>query len=154
MELIIWRHAEAEGEHSERPEDVLRPLTPRGCTQAERMATWLEPRLPDDIRILCSPALRCEGTVAYLGRQYKLCDELLPNSSLQDMLKLISWPDRETPTLLVGHQPVLGELIAHLLGTKTKEQSIRKGGLWWLRSRKREAQLQIVTHCVMGPDLI
>ena len=154
MELLIWRHAEAEGQHSSSADDVLRPLTPHGCNQAERMAAWLEPRLPVGTRILCSPALRCEGTVAYLGRKYKLCDELLPTSSLQDMLKLINWPDRDTPTLLVGHQPVLGELIARLLGTHAKEQSVRKGGLWWLRSRMREGQLQTITHCVMGPELL
>jgi phosphohistidine phosphatase len=154
MELLIWRHAEAEGHHSASEGDVLRPLTPHGCAQAERMATWLEPRLPAGIRILCSPALRCEGTVAYLGRKYKLCDELLPSSSQQDLLKLISWPDRDTPTLLVGHQPVLGELIAHLMGTQVKEQSFRKGALWWLRSRRREGHLQTVTHCVMGPELL
>lgn len=156
MELLIWRHAEAEGEHSASAsaEDVLRPLTPHGQHQAERMAAWLEPRLPEGTRILCSPALRCEGTVAYLGHKYKLCDELLPTRSLQDLLKLISWPDRETPTLLVGHQPLLGELIAHLIGAKSKELSVRKGGLWWLRSRKREGQWQTVTHCVIGPDLL
>jgi phosphohistidine phosphatase len=27
------------------------------------VAAWLEPLLPDDTRILCSPALRCEQTV-------------------------------------------------------------------------------------------
>ncbi len=154
MELLIWRHAQAEGEHSASPEDVLRALTAHGHLQAERMAAWLEPRLPEGTRILCSPALRCESTVAYLGHKYTLCDELLPTSTLQDMLKLISWPDRETPTLLVGHQPLLGELIAYLLGAKTKEHSVRKAGLWWLRSRKRDGQLQTVTHCVIGPDLL
>jgi phosphohistidine phosphatase len=154
MELLIWRHAQAEDQHSDKDEDVLRPLTPHGHHQAERMAAWLEPRLPVGTRILCSPALRCEGTVAYLGRKYKLCDELLPTRALPELLKLLSWPDRDTPTLLVGHQPALGELIAHLLDTKAKEQSLRKGGLWWLRSRKREGQLQTVTHCVIGPELL
>lgn len=154
MELLLWRHAEAEGQHSAHPDDVLRALTPHGQNQAERMAAWLEPRLPVGTRILCSPALRCEGTVAYLGRKYKLCNELLPSASLQDMLQLIRWPDRETPTLIVGHQPVLGELIARLIGTKEPEVSVRKGALWWLRSRQRDGKLQTVTHCVIGPDLI
>jgi phosphohistidine phosphatase len=154
MELMLWRHAQAEGEHSDSEDDVLRPLTPQGCTQAERMATWLEPRLPSGTRILVSPALRCESTVAYLGRKYKLCNDLLPSSSLEDMLKLISWPDRDTPTLLVGHQPGLGQLASHLLGMKSNEQSIRKAGLWWLRSRQREGKLQTVLHGVIGPDMV
>jgi phosphohistidine phosphatase len=154
MELLLWRHAEAEGQHSHHPDDVLRALTPHGETQAARMAEWLEPRLPGGARILCSPALRCEATVAYLGRKYKLCDELLPSASLQEMLQLIRWLERETPTLIVGHQPVLGELIAKLTGSKETEVSMRKAGLWWLRSRLRDGKLQTLTHCVIGPDLI
>lgn len=154
MELLLWRHAEAEGQHSAHPDDMQRTLTPHGEIQAERMAAWLEPRLPTGTRILCSPALRCEATAAYLGRKYKLCNELLPTASLQDMLQLIRWPDRETPTLIVGHQPVLGELIAKLLSTKQSDLSVRKAGLWWLRSRQREGKLQSVTHCVIGPELI
>ncbi|NJS36776.1 MAG: histidine phosphatase family protein [Brachymonas sp.] len=154
MDLIVWRHAEADGQHSNSPDDVLRSLTPHGHHQAERMAAWLEPRLPSGTRILVSPALRCEGTVAYLGRKYKLCDELLPSRAMPDLLQLISWPDRQTPTLLVGHQPALGELIAQLTGMPPNEVSLRKGGLWWLRGRQREGRFQTVTHCVIGPDLI
>ncbi len=154
MELMLWRHAQAEGEYSDSADDVLRPLTPHGQHQAQRMATWLQSHLPAGTRILVSPALRCESTVEYLGRKYKLCNELLPSSTLEDMLKLISWPDRDTPTLLVGHQPGLGQLAAHLLGMKSKDQSIRKAGLWWLRSRQREGKPQVVLHAVVGPDLL
>ncbi|HEY5306925.1 MAG TPA: histidine phosphatase family protein, partial [Casimicrobiaceae bacterium] len=54
MDLILWRHAEAEpGEP-----DLGRRLTAKGIKQAERMATWLEVHLPDTCRILVSPADR------------------------------------------------------------------------------------------------
>ena len=42
MELIIWRHAEAE----EGSPDMSRKLTARGRRQAARMAKWLNLRLP------------------------------------------------------------------------------------------------------------
>ncbi len=41
MDLILWRHAEAE-EAREDQADVDRRLTPRGEKQAARMAGWLE----------------------------------------------------------------------------------------------------------------
>jgi phosphohistidine phosphatase len=154
MDLLLWRHAEAEGEHSPHPEDLLRRLTPHGCIQAKRMAAWILPRLPSGTRVLSSPAVRCESTAAYLDRKYKLSDALLPTAGLQEMLELIRWPERQTPTLLVGHQPVLGELVALLTGVASNQVSMRKGCLWWLRSRERLGHPQTVTHCVMGPDLL
>src|SRR5205085_11789426 len=62
MDLILWRHAEAEDEA--RGGDLARALTLRGRAQAERMAAWLGPRLPGKTRIVASPARRCQETAA------------------------------------------------------------------------------------------
>jgi phosphohistidine phosphatase len=32
--------------------------------------------------------------------------------------------------------------------------SVRKGGVWWLRSREREGRLQTVLLAVQSPDLL
>ena len=56
MDLILWRHAEAEDEREGLP-DLDRALTPRGEKQAARMAAWLERQLPEGTRIASSPAL-------------------------------------------------------------------------------------------------
>ena len=42
MEIILWRHAEAEDLASS---DLARRLTPRGVRKAERMATWLKSQM-------------------------------------------------------------------------------------------------------------
>jgi phosphohistidine phosphatase, SixA len=42
MELILWRHAEAE----DGSPDLERELTGKGHKQAEKMAAFLRPRLP------------------------------------------------------------------------------------------------------------
>ena len=78
MDLILWRHAEAE-EAAPGGSDAERELTPRGEKQALRMAQWLERQLPESTRILSSPARRCEQTVLCLGRKYKVRDELSPD---------------------------------------------------------------------------
>ena len=113
MDLILWRHAEAESlsEHGDDPE---RPLTPRGEKQAARMAVWLDRQLPDGLRVLASPARRTEQTVRALGRKYKLRAELLPGGSPDDLLELVQWPRTRGAVLVVGHQPMLGQVVARL----------------------------------------
>ena len=51
MELILWRHAEAEDSSP----DLALALTKKGRNQASRMADRLNPRLPQPVRILMSP---------------------------------------------------------------------------------------------------
>jgi phosphohistidine phosphatase len=154
MDLLLWRHAEAWDANHEQPHDLLRPLTPRGIRQAERMAKWLDRHLPEGVRILSSPAVRCETTVAALHRKYKLCTELAPDSTAQALLDLANWPNARTPVLIVGHQPTLGEVISTLLGMPAQSISVRKGAVWWLRHRvKMDAQNTLVL-CVQTPDML
>ena len=61
MDLIFWRHAEAD-DWVEGCDDMQRSLTGRGEKQAKRMAAWLDRQLPEGTRIVCSPARRCEQT--------------------------------------------------------------------------------------------
>ena len=76
MDLILWRHAEAEpGEP-----DMSRRLTAKGLKQAERMGEWLEQRLPDGTRIIASPADRAQQTALALKRKFKTVDEIAPGA--------------------------------------------------------------------------
>lgn len=151
MDLILWRHAEAfdpdEGEH-----DMQRKLTPRGEKHAARMAQWLDQQLPEGTRILCSPAVRTEQTVKALGRKYKIKDALAPGAAVQDVLDAAGWPQAKYPVLLVGHQPTLGAVVSQLFGMGPEPMAIRKGAVWWLRSRHREGQNQTVILSVMTPE--
>jgi phosphohistidine phosphatase len=153
MDLIIWRHAEAEDER-EGLDDLERALTPRGEKQAARMARWLDQRLPEDTRILCSPALRCEQTVLPLGRGYELRDELAPGNDGDKLLQAADWPQGSGVVLVVGHQPMLGQAIATAIDAKSDEFTIRKGSVCWLRSRERGSQQQTVVIAVQPPELL
>ena len=73
MDLILWRHAEAEEALQtdlDAQFDLARKLTPRGEKQAARMAEWLDRQLPGSARIVVSPARRCEQTALALGRKF------------------------------------------------------------------------------------
>ncbi|OXH90133.1 histidine phosphatase family protein, partial [Burkholderia multivorans] len=53
MNLILWRHAEAEDYAAN---DLARQLTARGRKDAQTMARWLRGRLETNSVILASPA--------------------------------------------------------------------------------------------------
>jgi len=153
MDLILWRHAEAEllreGGH-----DLERRLTAKGERQALRMAKWLNQRLPASTRVLVSPALRTQGTALALGRDVRTVAALAPDASVDDLLQAARWPQAAEPVLLVGHQPTLGLLAARLLTGSEQAWSVKKGAVWWLRSRERDGQTEIILQAVQGPDFL
>ena len=152
MDLILWRHAEA-FDLVDGQSDLERVLTPRGHKQADRMAAWLHRHLPEGTRVLASPAARTEQTVCALGGKYKLRAELLPDGSPQELLELVHWPDAKGAVLVVGHQPMLGQVAAQLLGMQAGECSVRKGAVWWLRQRQRIEEMETVLLTVQSPEL-
>ncbi len=151
MDLILWRHAEA-ALPQEGQDDLARALTPRGHKQAARMAAWLDRQLPEGLRVLCSPALRTEQTVQALGRKFKRRAELAPEGQVADLLALVQWPQARGAVLVVGHQPLLGQVAAQLLGMRQSECAIRKGAVWWLRQRQRHDQAETTLLAVVSPD--
>ena len=153
MDLILWRHAEAD-EPQGGCDDLARMLTSRGEKQAQRMAHWLDRQLPEGLRVLCSPAKRTEQTVLALGRKYKLRAELLPGGTGEDLLELVQWPAQKGAVLVVGHQPMLGAAAALRLGLPQQNCAVRKGAVWWLRHRERQGQAETVVMAVQSPELL
>lgn len=140
--LILWRHAEAEVQ-SASGRDVDRALTRNGRKDAAKMAKWLDQYMPKNTEILCSPARRCLETVAALQelnvdkiqREVKVVEFLGVDSSVEAIAKKVLNDDSSKTTLIVGHQPNLGLLIAKLLGMQETATVVKKGAVWWLRQR-------------------
>jgi phosphohistidine phosphatase len=150
MDLILWRHAEAEpGEP-----DLGRRLTAKGIRQAERMAKWLDRHLPATTRVLSSPADRTQQTALALKRKFRVVPDLAPGASPAAVLAAAGWPDAREPVLIVGHQPTLGEVAAFLLSGEEAPWSVRKGGVWWLSNRARNGDSSVVLKVVIGPDFV
>jgi phosphohistidine phosphatase len=150
MDLILWRHAEAEpGEP-----DLGRRLTSKGLKQAERMAQWLDSHLPDTCRVLVSPADRAQQTAVALQRKFKTVPELAPGASVAAVLAAANWPDSREPVLIVGHQPTLGAVASFLLSGEEAYWSVRKGAVWWLSNRAKEGVAAVVLKVVVAPDFV
>lgn len=149
MDLILWRHAEAEAGEP----DAKRALTSKGSRHAARMGAWLDQQLPEQCRILVSPARRCQQTADGLGRRYTVHDTLNTDSTAQRMLETCGWPDHRFPALLVGHQPQLGELAALILAGQQQPWKIRKAGVLWIAGSDGEDKLPFIRLAV-GPELV
>lgn len=153
MDLILWRHAEAEEATAKLP-DAKRRLTARGEKQARQMARWLQQHLPKKLRILVSPSERTQMTAHALGMPFEVERKIGIGADAVDALGAAGWPDHGGAVLLVGHQPTLGRIAALLLSGQEADWTVKKGGLWWFSNRVRGDETQTVLRTVISPDLI
>lgn len=152
MNLILWRHAEAEDIASS---DLARQLTARGRKQAQNAAKWLRARIETDAVILASPAARTIQTAESLTDQYRVVREIAPDASATAVLEAAGWPDGIAGTVVVvGHQPTLGHVVARLLAGSGASWPVKKAGIWWIESRDRLGDGQAVLRAAISPDLI
>jgi len=147
MDLILWRHAEAEDAAA--GGDAARALTRHGKKQAERMGAWLRARISDEWLVLSSPARRAVQTAKGLDMELEEREGLGTNASVASVLREAHWPDGKRSVVVVGHQPTLGEVAVRLLGAR-EAIAFRKGAIWWFGARGGE----VVLRCVLDPDLV
>jgi phosphohistidine phosphatase len=131
--LILWRHADAELADIALSveDDMARKLTPKGKRQAKLMAHWLQEQLPKNLMLISSPAVRAFQTAEALKYYVNIHPALKPGATLQEILTALANIESPQNVLIVGHQPWLGTLTAHLTGGA--EVNIKKGAIWWLR---------------------
>jgi len=150
MELILWRHADAE----DGVIDGERKLTGKGVKHAARMATWLKQQLPGDVLILVSPALRARQTARALVGKFETTGAVGTAASPESLLKAAGWPTGRGVVLIVGHQPTLGQTAALLMTGKPADWSVGKGAVWWFVQREREGRSTVLLRAVIEPDAL
>ena len=155
MDLLLWRHAEAE----DGSPDLKRKLTARGEKQSKKMAEWLHQHAPKKLRILVSPAVRCQQTAQALGLPFETDKRLGTDGNVVSLLAAVGWPEGgdaakgNSAVLVVGHQPTLGQAAALLLSGEEDDWTIKKGAVWWFSNRTRQGESQTVLRAMIPPDL-
>jgi len=151
MDLLLWRHAEAE----QGSPDAKRKLTARGEKQAAQMGEWLRKNAPKNLLVVASPALRCQQTARALGVAFETDARLGTGGNVSTLLAAIGWPDGgdakggHRAVLVVGHQPTLGQAAALLLSGEEAPWTIKKGALWWFSNRTRQGETQTVLRAAI-----
>jgi len=146
MELILWRHADAE----EGIPDDARRLTAKGRKQAEKMAVWLAEQLPSGYRVMTSPAQRARETAAALTEHAVVTKAASTLATPEGVLEAAGWPDGAGTVVVVGHQPTLGAAAALALTGNAAAWDMSKGAIWWLARRGGGVQV----HAVLVPGML
>ncbi len=154
MQLILWRHAEAE---DDAPSDMARCLTPKGRKQAAKMAAWMTAQVGGDLepwRVIASPATRAQQTAATLQSHFETVNSIAPDATPDAVLQAAGWPGAAKNVLVVGHQPTLGMVAAFLINGIEGYVPVKKGAMWWFEMRERDGKPQAVLKAMASPDSV
>jgi len=133
-ELYLVRHAIAAERGSEWPDDTKRPLTERGVNRFKEVVKGLR-RLDITLdEIFTSPLVRAKQTAELLAAglegkaPVKVLDALAPGHTSASVMTQLARVAKRRRVALVGHEPDLGELAAHLIGAG-RALAFKKGGI-------------------------
>lgn len=151
MDLILWRHAEAEDTHN----DMARRLTIKGQQQAKSSAQWLHQHLPDNFQVFCSEAVRAQQTAEFLKQPLTINKLLNPDSHPLNLATFLQQQNAASSAQIwVGHQPWIGQFCAYLLnGIWLPQQfwSVKKSAFWWFDVRFYQQRHQARLKVVLSP---
>ncbi len=123
LTLMIFRHAKSSWDDPSLA-DFDRPLAPRGMKAANAMANYMRESLPPPDRIVCSPAQRARETLAHVLPALNAELEISLDRALYDLGSartlwnhVKSLKIQEPRLMLVGHNPLLEQLAALLIGS-------------------------------------
>ena len=133
-ELYLVRHAIAAERGPEWPDDTRRPLTERGISRFKEAVKGLGHLDVTVDEIFTSPLVRARQTAELLAAgldgkpPVKILEALAPGHSFTSLMSQLAKAGKRRRIALVGHEPDLGELAAHLIGAG-RALAFKKGGV-------------------------
>ena len=134
MRLLLIRHAPAVRNGTAGVRDRDRPLTRKGRTRFRRAARGLARLIGRPDVLLTSPSRRARATAEIAAAEFKrLTPRVEPALGQDDVDGLVIALKKYGPdatVALVGHEPALSGLLAHLLGMHQGDDrfAFKKGG--------------------------
>ncbi len=132
-ELYLVRHAIAAERGEDWPDDDKRPLTTRGIARFEESVEGMR-RLGVEVdEIFTSPLIRAKQTAELMASglagkpTVRTLDALAPGHTPGSVMAQLARAAKRRRIALVGHEPGLGELAAHLIGAG-RALPFKKGG--------------------------
>lgn len=136
--LYIVRHGVAEEENSAHPgNDHWRRLTPEGADRVRRGALGMVVLGVDPEVIWSSPHVRARQTAELLAEALKPSDGIVAESALSFGGSVSAVMDRLSaavgPLMLVGHNPMFGDLVSELVSGGRLRIHLKKASLVHVR---------------------
>jgi len=136
MKLFLIRHGEAIDYETESAKtDSLRFLTPKGRKTSREVFKKIKEELRGLDIIFTSPLIRAVQTAEILANiirfenDVEIAAELIIPSSPEKVLELIKRNSKNESIALVGHEPMLGEVVSYISDKKNLNFSIKKSGI-------------------------
>ena len=92
-------------------------------------------------------------TAQALGRKFATVEALNTDSTPERILEAAGWPDNKHPVVIVGHQPLLGQVAALIFSNAAHDWKIRKASVFWIANKGDEDPAPFVRLAV-GPDIV
>ena len=156
VQLHLLRHAHAGDPNGWQGPDDLRPLSPKGEEQAERLGRFLAGVGFRPDAIVTSPKTRAARTAEIvakaLGMEIRLDDRLGGALDLVAIEAILFDLDEPVRPVFVGHDPDFSELAAGLTGSPT--MTMRKGAFARIDAPLPLAPGSGVLRWLVPPDLL
>jgi phosphohistidine phosphatase len=158
-ELYLVRHAIAAERGEDWPDDDKRPLTERGISRFKEVVQGLAAIDVAVDEIFTSPLVRAKQTADLLASglsgkaTVKILDALAPGHSPASVLAQLSRTAKRRRIMLVGHEPDLGELAAHLVGSG-RALPFKKGGVCRLEVESLTSRRPAALSWFMQPKML
>ena len=133
MKLLLVRHAAAVPRGTPDVADDDRPLTVQGRKKFEAAAKGLARIVDRPDVLLTSPLPRAKATAEIAARAFRRVEPrtepALARDSVADIVTAVQKVSSAEMVAIVGHEPVLSAVLAHLLaGSDAERLTFKKGG--------------------------
>ena len=134
LQLYLVRHGMAAERGPEYPDDSKRPLTRKGMAALKQEAKGLNALEVSFDVIIASPLTRTRQTAEIIAEHLVkkpslvLSEALAPAGTPAAVIREIGNHPRKARIALVGHEPNIGELTAHLIGARSTIE-FKKGAI-------------------------
>jgi len=134
VKIVLIRHAAAVPRGTPGVLDAERPLTSSGKVKFRSIARGLARIMPRPTALLTSPLPRAQETAEIAAHAFAniepVIERALGDESVDDILTALKAHPLDSTVALVGHEPVLGALLARTLGSGQADGlAFKKGGV-------------------------
>jgi phosphohistidine phosphatase len=159
VKVYLVRHAQADSDVPEGLDDGARPLTGKGRHAAEKHFKSLDRRMRGVGLVLMSPLVRAVQTAQILALvqdldvPLRVHRSLLPDMPVGSHERLLEEHRDEDP-VLVGHNPSIPAMAAHLMKLAQFPRSVPTGTVIALELEKRSEPARLVFFAAPGEDVL